>query len=1737
MGKAIFFHHRVRKNNNTVPLFSILVLILVCWVYGAETDKFPKPPVSKSFSGVQGAVLQKSPLAAASGYKYFRNYSKKEYYHHAQNLCITQNKNSIIFVGNLGGVLEYDGVSWRQIYEPNLSIKTITIDSPGTIFVGGKSEIGFLDPDSTGEFRYISLVRQIDEKSRFSRALVQSLIAPGTVYFYVDPEGNRNCFSLLYPIKMESWDLKNISQSFEARGCIYFRSSKYLFCWDYKEFKTWVSDKGFSAAYSFNDRIYVQQKGIGLQVLEKDRFLDIPDGSVFKDDAMKINMMVPFDGRPLTFLIGTMSDGLFLYDGVRATPFPTDIDNLFKERDLLCGIRLSSGEYALGTDGAGAIIIDSSGKIKHRFDISTGLIDQNVKNLYQEPNGNLWLALNNGIAKIEYESPFIVYDTHSRLYGTVLSMVKHERSGSYYIGTTEGLFTLSPFGSIQPVPGVSRSCTSVVSYGDFIIAATKAGVFAILNNIPLLIDKTNVSCLTVSREDPNRIWAGTTTNTLLISYVKNSGSFRKDTGSIDLKFNAQSIVEEPDGTLWIGSTSGVANSISFPHNSSPVVTSYGGTKNPPIDKDKVIREIYINRIGNQTVFATNSGLYRFDKTKNRFVSIPIRGKDSNGENDFSDGKHPIFRIAGDSTGNIWFHSESVSYKAVPQPGGSYRIDNASPVNKSLFRIPTSQVNFIYPETDAIWFCAYDSLVRYDTTYRFKEPVPFPTFIRRIERIDDKETIYGGHRQKKGNRFSFDYRNLRFHFAAPFYQDESASQYRYKLNGVDKVWSKWTNELKSEDKANLDVRNYTFKEYTGLLPGKYTFSVQAKNVYGKMSMNVDGFSFEILPPWYLTPLAFILYFIAFIFAIFGVQKYIRYRRLLYEKRHLEAIVEQRTHEIKEKNLQLEKQTETLTIQSEQLKEMDKVKSRFFATISHEFRTPLTLIMGPLEQIISHSPDNDMKNKALLMMRNSQRLLGLINQLLDLSRLHSGKMRLQAMRKNIIPFIRGIIASFQLLSQQHRVELVFLPQQEDITLYFNPENIEQILCNLLSNAVKNTPPGGSITVSPRIVLLPEKSAEFPDGFLELSVSDTGIGIPADQLPHIFELFYQVQDSYENKSKGSGIGLALTRELVELHRGDIHVQSTPGKGTAFTLFLPLGKSHLKPEEIIDVTQQPVSGSLTETCKTRVHDWEPVAPSPVESTPDHSPSPGSTLSDTDKPLILVVDDNADLRRYLCSVFETSYRVIEAEDGKQGFEKACETIPDMVISDVIMPHMDGFQLARRIKENPHTCHIPIILLTARSSHEGMLEGLQSGADDYIPKPFNVEVLAARVKNLIELRRQLQERFKNRMALQPQEITVSPLDDEFYTELHQAIEKNLADPAFGVEGLSSMLYIGRTTLYRKILAVTGETPNQFIRSYRLRRAAQLLDAHAGTVSEISSMVGFPNPSYFAHCFKEKFHYLPSDTPNEHRGDLLLSSNGPVLPAQLDEETQVHDPEIILVVEDNADVCDYIRDAMEIHYRVEVAPDGPQGLERAQNLIPDLVISDIMMPGFDGFELCRRIKTNVSTSHIPIVFLTAKASEKSIIQGLETGVDDYITKPFSTDILLARVRGILRLRSRLQETRKRQLRMVPDKIQVSSMDETFLAEVNGCIEANLSDFDFNVEVLADKLLIGRTTLYRKILALTGENPTHYIRSYRLNKAAQMLKEQDRTITDVAFDVGFSSTPYFTRCFKEMFHRLPSNFSDA
>lgn len=546
----------------------------------------------------------------------------------------------------------------------------------------------------------------------------------------------------------------------------------------------------------------------------------------------------------------------------------------------------------------------------------------------------------------------------------------------------------------------------------------------------------------------------------------------------------------------------------------------------------------------------------------------------------------------------------------------------------------------------------------------------------------------------------------------------------------------------------------------------------------------------------------------------------------------------------------------------LAEIDELKSRMFSNISHEFRTPLTLILGPLDEMIEEGEYRKLSIKTLKMMRrNASRLLSLVNQMLDLSKMDAGKLTLELAENDVIQVLRTIILSFSSLADQKHIRFDYdLPGHPCIT-WFDPDKLEKIVNNLLSNAFKYTPENGKVIVTATLasvtktIVRPPFTCENP--VLHLSVEDNGKGIPPDHLEKIFDRFHQVGGISEIEQIGTGIGLALTKELLELMHGKVTVESTMGKGSIFKIYLPLGKSHLKENEFILAEKKDISDREREREKDKELPFEDIVSVPYEELEMFK------AGREELPLILVVDDHSDIRTHIRQKL-TDFRVLEAGDGETGLDISFENIPDLVITDLMMPGMDGVDFCKNLKTDERTSHIPVIMLTARVSVENRIEGLETGADDYITKPFNMKELLVRVHNLIYQRRKLRERFSREVTLQPKDIAITSADEKFLNRVIEIIEKNMGDGEFDVASLRDRIGLSHMQLFRKIKALTDQAPGDFVRTIRLKRAAQLMEKKFGNIAEITYEVGFNNLSYFAKCFKEMFGLSPSEFMKKHQ---------------------------------------------------------------------------------------------------------------------------------------------------------------------------------------------------------------------------------------------------------------------------------
>ena len=524
--------------------------------------------------------------------------------------------------------------------------------------------------------------------------------------------------------------------------------------------------------------------------------------------------------------------------------------------------------------------------------------------------------------------------------------------------------------------------------------------------------------------------------------------------------------------------------------------------------------------------------------------------------------------------------------------------------------------------------------------------------------------------------------------------------------------------------------------------------------------------------------------------------------------------------------------------QRVRDLDEIKTRFFANISHEFRTPLTLIKGPLKQASKEGTDYPTTGDVVLSSKayqiienNTERLQNLVDQLLDLSKIESGKVYLSLKQGGIVKFLRSIIFSFESIAERNNIGLnTSFPSEVDHAFY-DRDKLEKIVTNILSNAFKYTTSNGAVNVM----------VDLNETHLNLEISDTGKGMSKEDLKRIFERFYRVAG---NEEKGSGIGLALTKELVDLHNGNISVDSTKNIGTTFKVRLPILLEGLP--EAISITDKSVS--LTESLNDVV---------PIPNPETNIEASSKTQKSQEHAVVLVVEDNADLRYFISDILKNHYRILTAEDGLQGERMAFEHIPDVVISDIMMPKRDGYELCNSLKANPKTSHIPIILLTAKAGQKHKIEGLTQGADAYLTKPFDDQELLLRMKNLIDARKKLWDHFKSLDMLLVDDIKVCSIDDKFLQDVLKTIKENLDNEQFGVGDIARNVGFSRSQLHRKLTALCGKSTNQLIIEVRMNEALRMLKQKVGTVSEIAYSVGYSNLSYFTKSFKEKFGKLPS----------------------------------------------------------------------------------------------------------------------------------------------------------------------------------------------------------------------------------------------------------------------------------------
>ncbi len=797
--------------------------------------------------------------------------------------------------------------------------------------------------------------------------------------------------------------------------------------------------------------------------------------------------------------------------------------------------------------------------------------------------------------------------------------------------------------------------------------------------------------------------------------------------------------------------------------------------------------------GTLLVGSYSNGLFELDKEGNLL-----------GHYTESDGLpgHTIFGILEDNSGKIWLSTNN-GLARFERTGRSFSTYNYSDGLSNLeFNFnayaKTRKGEFLFGGTNG--FTLFDpEEIKINT---FVPPVVFTelkSFNQPVQVNDKKELLTKAINLTQNLTFRYNQANFTLSFAALDYFNPANNRYAYILEGLDKDW-KYT-------------QGKTEVSYTIQRPGKYTFRLKGANSDGIWNSQERQLLICVLPPPWLSWWAYMLYGLFAILVYLGVVRFVKLRH----------------------RFQLEK------VEKEKQKELHQSKLRFFTNIAHEFRTPLTLIIGPLEELTRRQESSGRVQRQLLSIEaNAHRLLRLVNQLLNFRKLEAEHEVMQVAEGNFVKFVKEIFLSFQENARLRQIEYTFSTVANEMNLWYDRDKMEKVCFNLLSNAFKFTPDCGKVAVS----------ITQEEGAICLEVNDNGKGISSLMQEQIFKRFFEQETPFEHNFKNSGIGLAVSRQLVEMHHGSIHVQSEEGKGACFQVRIPKGKNHFKKNEII----------LGFKDSEDISNY--TAHAPTEITPQTPPiQPLEDVANTsreDQKRLLIVEDNQEVQNYIKQIFASEYQLISASNGEEGFKKAKESSPDLILSDVMMPRMDGISFCSKIKTSVETSHIPVILLTARTAFIYKLEGLETGADDYITKPFSPEELKLRVRNILQARTRMREKFTKTLKLEPKEVTPTSVDEIFLEKAIQLIENNMDNVDFSVEDFAYEMAVSRALLFTKIKSVTDLTPNNFIKTLRMKRAAQLLKHQKLGVAEVAYQVGFRDSRYFSKTFRKQFGKTPTE---------------------------------------------------------------------------------------------------------------------------------------------------------------------------------------------------------------------------------------------------------------------------------------
>ncbi|NMH88356.1 hybrid sensor histidine kinase/response regulator transcription factor [Flavivirga algicola] len=1337
---------------------------------------------------------------------------------------IIQDHYGFIWIGTSGtGLYKFDGIDYT-VYKHRLQdttslsssrIECSYLDTKNRLWIGTENGLNLYDR-ALDRFKRITL-----DAANLNREFILSLEEDSSNNLLIGTHGLG-----LFKLNLSTFSIEKVLNSTSENGSqLYINSIQHS-----KQGKTFVGTN-----FGLKEIDLANNKLIHTRLFLKDKKSIDTDIELFIDS--KNNLWVG----------SQINKGLskcILSDDINSNVI--EVKELkFSTKKIMDIIELSDNTLIVGTENDGLFHIKGNGDVIKNYVSSkteeNSILHNSIWSLFLDKNNRIWMGyFNSGVAVSDklYDKflniKSLPTNDNSLRVSSVMGMVE-DRSKIIWIATDGGGIDIyNPKTSlIKHVSSNDKSIYSgltsnyiktlfIDSQGNIWAGSWDSGIFLlkkgenkfvnynIENTLGGLKSNTIVS---FSEDSSGIIWIGTFGQGLH-SYNPKIKRFKKYDSDAFVKSglnrrNIRKVLVDSKDAIWIGTTNGLFR-VDKLNNKGTFEISALGKKMTELYKNSSdanhILSIYEDSNDNIWIGTRGAGICKYDKIKDEFIWYN-KFTGFNEEN--------VSAIIEADNGDLWISGNSGLTKIDLQ---DFDFTNYT-TNDGLL---SNDFNFgsVLKGTDGLLYFGNFKGVDYFNPEQIKINTSPPSLyltdfklfnekvIPKIEKsplnkvISETDSICLTHKQSV---FTIEYSGIN-------YTRPEKNNYAYYLEGYETTWN-YVGQKRSATYTNLDA-------------GSYIFKLKAANNDGVWNENPLKLKIEVLPPWWRTNWAIFSYLLLFLFGIFLLNQLTQSR-------------------IKEKEL-----IRNERLQQVQKDELNKKKIQFFTNISHEFRTPLTLILNPLKDILNNTEldlPQKVKNKHAIIYKNTDRLYRLINELMDLRKLELRKMNVRAEKINLIKFSENIVSYFQEEAFRKNILLNVSADMPDIMVWADTKMLEKIIFNLLSNAIKVTPDGGTITIellsTDQLHVLPLIDNSKPVDAIEIVISDTGPGLNEDQVSKIFERFYQVEGQNKTYFGGTGIGLEVVQNFVKLHKGVIDVKSQVGEGTTFKILLASGNTHFSEKEII---------SSESAWHDKKEDFLTMPTVEIDEQSDTD----IQFHKTDT--VLVVEDNVELRDYLKLELSDQYKVLLANNGKEGIKIARESFPDVIITDVIMPEMDGFEFCKIIKTDSSTSHIPLLMLTAKATIENRIEGIENGADAYMVKPFDLKLLKLRLTQLIKSRQLIFDKYFSAISGAEDNANTTSIDKEFIQKLLNYINDNIGDSSLGVEELAAHLNLSRSQLYRKVKALTGQTINEFVRRIRLERSKQILEKGSSSISEACYSVGFASPSYFSKCFKAHFGILPTE---------------------------------------------------------------------------------------------------------------------------------------------------------------------------------------------------------------------------------------------------------------------------------------